>query len=612
MHGDYNRQKVELSTIALMIYDLTDRSIGFSPRSARLTIQKISERVTHEGVSFLTKTLPKLGKAFDKGLVNETLVLPPEFERIQGTELPKLFGELFALVFDSLGRIIPSANPNVVRIIRELTYLFYKYEIPCEQSLNDNAIEAFVQTDDKIPEILNSDSYMDFITGKDGVLPTCRGLLHLLFDGYDLGAFTPRQGPGAVARREKYAAKFTWEYIPLRTAQVFGPEYFYPDWDRRIKEFADLKSDEIPTRVVTVPKDSRGPRVISAEPKELIWLQLGVMGRIYDLVESHPLTRGYVNFRDQSINGRLALVSSKTQEWATLDLAEASDRVPLHLVEAIFPEDVLRYLLAARSKYTMVPTGRVLKLNKFAPMGSALCFPVLALVTWAVLRAHGLTCYVYGDDIIVKRGETQLAIDALTRVGLKVNKDKCCSEGFFRESCGIDAYKGIDVSPVRIRTVWESRRSPAVYASWLSYANSLYLRGYLRCADAIALGLEAIYGPIHRDNSCSGLTPSLYFGDESLNKRLECKYSKRYQRLRYRVTSTRNLTLEGFRDDLNYRRSLSGIDDKDDRLEHLPFWSKNQRVSDVRIFSLIGVKPPSDSAGVYTDRRMSKLIYRWI
>ena len=77
MHGDYNRQKVELSTIALMIYDLTDRSIGFSPRSARLTIQKISERVTHEGVSFLTKTLPKLGKAFDKGLVNETLVLPP-------------------------------------------------------------------------------------------------------------------------------------------------------------------------------------------------------------------------------------------------------------------------------------------------------------------------------------------------------------------------------------------------------------------------------------------------------------------------------------------------------------------------------------------------------
>jgi hypothetical protein len=142
-------------------------------------------------------------------------------------------------------------------------------------------------------------------------------------------------------------------------------------------------------------------------------------------MEAHSLTSGLVNFTDQGINRYQAYRGSITRESSTLDLKDASDRVSLALVENLFPNNWVEALKACRSAMTELPNGDIVTLSKHAPMGSALCFPVMALCIWAILTAtanmaqtaHAVKVsgrlsesrkrfnwaepvYVYGDDII--------------------------------------------------------------------------------------------------------------------------------------------------------------------------------------------------------------------
>jgi hypothetical protein len=92
-------------------------------------------------------------------------------------------------------------------------------------------------------------------------------------------------------------------------------------------------------------------------------------------------------------------------------------------------------------------------------MGSACCFPVEALTFWALATAaikieHGISnpvVYVYGDDIIVDSKYAATVIRALESQNLLVNRSKSYIDGPFRESCGGDFYKGIEVTPIRLR-----------------------------------------------------------------------------------------------------------------------------------------------------------------
>lgn len=61
-----------IQIIATLLSDVqTLHSSVFTPRALRLTTQKVESRYAREGLSFLTKTLPLLGKAFDRALTGE-------------------------------------------------------------------------------------------------------------------------------------------------------------------------------------------------------------------------------------------------------------------------------------------------------------------------------------------------------------------------------------------------------------------------------------------------------------------------------------------------------------------------------------------------------------
>lgn len=132
-------------------------------------------------------------------------------------------------------------------------------------------------------------------------------------------------------------------------------------------------------------------------------------------------------------------------------------------------------------------------------MGSGLCFPTLALVVWALLTVGAPDAdtregiLVYGDDVIVPSGYAANAMRILELFGLRVNRDKSFTSGLFRESCGVDAFNGHDVTPVKLHTVWSSNRSPEVLASFASYANELHHRKYYYTYELIAGWLLETY-----------------------------------------------------------------------------------------------------------------------
>jgi hypothetical protein len=293
--------------------------------------------------------------------------------------------------------------------------------------------------------------------------------------GHTDGIFTkiiPQHGPGAVADGEDNIEKWeTIDYIPsLHSVYPRYDLYFGFRSGGRVSPaiageiLAVVKRSrrkEAVSRLLFVPKDSRGPRTISCEPKELMFVQQGVSKNL--MREAYYRSDGRINFVDQSINGQIALTSSRSEEFATIDLQDASDRVTTRLVLSLFPSWAHRYLLALRSGSTSLPDGSIVNgLQKYAPMGSALCFPIESITFWALAVAAGVhsgmtvteakaSTYVYGDDIIIRPQVFEHLVRTFTRVRLKVNVGKSYVDGPFRESCGVDAWKGYNVTPFKIK-----------------------------------------------------------------------------------------------------------------------------------------------------------------
>lgn len=630
-----------LTIIADLLTDVqTSCKDAYTPRELRLDIQKISRRSSSEGICFFTKQMPRLGKAFDKALLGQTQFTSTGFRKRTDSQIPRILGCLFERVFDRTGMVLQNPCTDCIRHVRQILYLFYKYELPNTSVQEQQVLSQFIQTEqdllpyherytrtadhwestsgfpdwsgsnpstshqhdiraqtkneeqeaieetvrsfrrycsDILSSTVNTNTYSEFMisqsyskyvsgvsnirqplqskillglksaydevcshvhkfntyafhedglsqlprpSGRDylGLLPQdhislirkARRILERVFSDFDPTNIVPRHGPGAVSTGERLWDKFNWTSVSPRIVKHYPLDaYFYASLGHVCDELDSLsriKLSESPARVILVPKDSRGPRLISCEPLAMQWIQQGLGRAIMVHVEQHPLTRRYVHFTEQQHNQRAALKGSLDGSMATIDLKEASDRITVGLVRCLWPEPLLERLLAARSTDTQMPDGKLVHLNKFAPMGSALCFPILATTVWALLAA-GIedtqgreSLLVYGDDVIVNTANAEHAISILESVGLMANRDKCCIQGFFKESCGTDAYKGVEVTPVRFRTVWKSRRSPSVYSSWIEYANSMYDRGYHRTYNGIVDKLIKVYKNIPEDS----------------------------------------------------------------------------------------------------------------
>lgn len=401
-----------------------------------------------------------------------------------------------------------------LRMLRQLLLFCYKVELePTNEQLSE-AQASFVETDRMCGVWSAAFSSMP----EHPLIRIARQIVLRVICRGDWSEIVPSHGPGAVYPSFKPWNKscFRSIYRPIEEKYPFT-SYFcgIPSfWDRWVWHGdAQLTSeDTIRARLVSVPKDSRGPRLICVHPKEAIWVQQGQRRVLEDLITRHPLTRGRINFTDQTVNGNLALESSRSRKLVTIDLKEASDRISCSLVRALFGAHAYEWLSCSRASEVRLLDTRVITLQKWAPMGNCLTFPVQSLLFYSIVRAgifchYGEICndvYVFGDDILFPSKYYDGAVWALVMCGLVPNMSKTFRTGFFRESCGVDAYRGVDVTPLRMKQADIVSVSNA--QSQLDLAKRLRLAGFEACACFIYSMVSKRYGRLAfcNDPRCQG------------------------------------------------------------------------------------------------------------
>lgn len=517
--GMKSRETVYVSFLESVLADLNANQCR---RDLALDIAYIRRRYQHEGEPFLTQTLPKLGKALYEGLEHGSLTVPSDFRRIRGGNLPRFLNGFFRQVFSLDGNLLDSPDPFSVQEILQVCMVFYKLELPYSPEKENAVISNFVETE---AEMKNFDLPTD--STSVAILDHASDLISKVLSRFCPKDIIPKHGPGAVATGETLNGKYAFKRKYQRLHEKYPYyEYFSPSMGKLSFEdpwYRNLSMELNPiAKVVLVPKDSRGPRLISMEPLEIQWIQQGLFHRLVPLIESHSLTRGKVNFTDQSINQNLARQASIDRSYSTLDLKDASDRVSLVLFRRLFPETVVEHFEACRSVATELPNGSYCALSKFAPMGSALCFPVMALTIWALSVAAvrhapkaGAHVYVYGDDLIVPNHVHAEVVECLTRFGLRINTNKSFTAGFFRESCGGDFFHGTDVKPIRWKHAFNRKDnlSPECYSGLLSLSESLFNRGLWGACGFIRRLLRSKAGALHWTTTGSS---GLYCPDPSV------------------------------------------------------------------------------------------------
>lgn len=269
--------------------------------------------------------------------------------------------------------------------------------------------------------------------------------------------FKPHHGPGGIAESGRTSLYEKYRHLVLdpvlkecfRWHQIDATKYFIDSG------FLDRTA-----RLVAVPKSTLTSRTICMEPATLQFAQQGVLAAIAEWFRYQPVLRRCIHLKDQEVNRCAARSGSQFGELATIDLSSASDTVSWDLVRRIFAgTDYLQWCLATRSRAVKLPSDEVIQLNKFAPMGSALCFPteclVFACACELTARRHRTPSMykVYGDDIVIEEDLTEDLILLLTSLGFKVNIQKSftgASVVNFRESCGGEYVCGVDTTPLRL------------------------------------------------------------------------------------------------------------------------------------------------------------------
>lgn len=400
---------------------------------------------------FFTVNMPLLGKDVDRSLTSGRLTVTSPFKLKKGTALPLFLNEHFLLIYYKDGTIRYDVEHRI-RVLRQLLFMFYKLSVPLKDDMILTSYDNFIKRDRLVktsdwPEL--SELRKNFLS----LLPS--NVLDIL----------PKHSNGAtqsgITNYDKFKVR---RYIPS-LMKFYSPRFFFHNYTHASEYFKDnLIVDEPASRVTLVPKDSRGPRTICIEPHEKMFIQQGLMHLLYDFLELDPPTKGRVNFTDQTINQRLAYKASIDQSYCTIDLKDASDMVSFDLIRRLVSPEWFLALRASRTEYADV-NGDLIKLNKFAPMGSALCFPIEAMLFFSICRLITSDVYVYGDDIIVPNRYAGDVISKLEAYGLIVNRDKTLFTGYFRESCGAEFYNGHDISVLKLKSL--------DYLSVVDFANNI-------------------------------------------------------------------------------------------------------------------------------------------
>lgn len=565
------------------------------------------------GITLFTLDLLNLDKLLLAGLDTGFLQLSGPFSRriSERVRVPRLFGGLWLKVFDAQACLKPDADETAVLFLRSLCGIGKRILMDCSPSRVQATMENYHDIERELRPPTLGWEFDDSIcrSGQPSLhLGDCvdtgwetlplfakaskvdayqtevdRRLLDKVQTVADLivGSFSPmsplslsgeleaqgkgigfRHGRGAVAERLKNRDKSSFPNWPAKLEKIFP-------WGlcgSTVGSPLDRPSNhEVASRIMTVPKTAKSPRLIASEPTAHMWCQQLILNWFETQFKS--LFEGsFIDLNSQWKSGDMVLKSSLDRLHATVDLSDASDRVTCWTVERIFRRspDLLNSLHAARTRYFRDNVSDVpsfLKPKKFASQGTAVTFPVMSFVmlclalgacidgkvTWQKIRRLRNDVRIYGDDIIIPTDRYARLMRAMVLVQLKVNMAKSYVNGQFRESCGVDGFKGVDVTPVRPTTLVAD--SPASCQAVVDTSNNLFNKGLWNAAystqDLLPRHVQNTLRIVgQRDAGFSGL--SSFVGSDE--RHLRRRWNHRYQRYEVLVWGLRSKQVKRDRD----------------------------------------------------------------
>nr|QDH87859.1 MAG: RNA-dependent RNA polymerase [Leviviridae sp.] len=497
-------QKGQVKSLMSLWSMLAEESASRCCTSATRDINTVTRRVEHEGLSFLTITLPDFGKAIQKWLDLGQVGIHSAFSNGRRGSFPLFLGGFFNRVFDrSSGLLLDEPDIDAILALRQLTLMFGKMQLPCSPARMAAAIDGYIECEQ---DVRRFDSELN-----ESDLEEFRVMSELLFgqlfermnrEVY-FARLVPKHGPGSTADgllgNKKYN-QLTWT---RRLGEVFPPQnYIIPNW-RFTHVLDDMNvlepGEEEPVKVTLVPKTLKTPRVIAMEPTCMQYMQQAVYRSFTKSFQRDRLLRKLIGFDDQTPNQGMAKQGSIDNRTATLDLSDASDRVSNQLVRTMIARwPFLAGAVDATRSRRAVVNGKTIRLAKYASMGSALCFPMEAMVFTTMIfvgiqrslntpltrkdvKRFSSSVRVYGDDLIVPVDHVLSVVQTLELFGARVGLSKSFWTGKFRESCGREYFNGHDVSITRVRQMFPTQQQDAIEViSMVSLRNQLYMSGYWR------------------------------------------------------------------------------------------------------------------------------------
>jgi hypothetical protein len=529
---------------------------------------RLLDAVVQRGIHAFCVDLPAIGKHLDRCLDNGEYKVSglPLTKRVSGTvPIPKFLRGLYLLVFDRNGCLKEIPDVQAIFFLRQILYGAKKTLLDSSDAAKAREIEDFAALDAGLPEpeafwssrSLGSDArpcetYGGFHTSNGlAVTPGARGAFReedheasSLLRNLDLvssflcsalGPYRPeewdfRHGPGAISETTGPTNKYCWSNWSEALETVFPIADYgfhnYGSWVRGIRAGEVIGSSDPSSRLICVPKTYEKPRLIAAEPSEHQFCQQNIWHYFRSRTRDSWIG-DFVRFTDQSQNQDLCLKGSRDGSLCTIDLSSASDRVTPHVVAQLFRSNtsILFALRATRTRFVSQninpKVDKLIALRKFSTMGSAATFPVESFIflacalsavatsakakitrRWIKRQVGKVT--VFGDDIIVPRESRELLVRLLEALYFKVNTGKSFWTGKFRESCGVDAYAGHDVTPAYWRA--PNKGTPQSIAATLDTSNNFYKKFLIRTSNVIASTIEGIRFPlVNVDSGAVGL-----------------------------------------------------------------------------------------------------------
>ena len=299
-------------------------------------------------------------------------------------------------------------------------------------------------------------------------------------------------------------------------------------------------------RLVPVPKDWSKPRLVFAEPSPSMNLQQLLRLFLESKVERYT---NRISFRDQNMQRQ----SLRRAHRASIDLSDASD----HLSSTVIWRFLRKYpklrsaLFWARSQRTQIG-GDAILLRCFGTMGNATTFPVMSIflaclareaedITRSYTGYHGVPSTVFGDDIVCDDVIAGTVLELLRSVGLVPNQRKTFIACRFRESCGLDLFDEVDITPMYVKYVRST--CAADVCRLVKYSNAAYYRGYWHLADRLA-SLTARPLSVNVDeHSLQSLSQERSYAGCVWNASYQ-KYESRYAPRSKKCTASRDSTLD--------------------------------------------------------------------